>query len=137
MRYSPQLNASKAFFFVFIDETCNEFGIDDVASVALILSGQNWFPTRAKPAGATKGTSIASKLSRKYLDIDLQRRVLPTLANASVKQLKIFWVKNIGKFVGRAVPVVGWVIAAHNITMISIKSVAHYNGLVKAEDRIF
>jgi hypothetical protein len=131
------LTPQELFFFVFIDETCEELGVDDVASVALILAGQNWLPTRAKPFGTTKGTSVASRLSRRFLDIDIKRKILPTLTNASVRQLKIFWVRNIGKFVGRAVPVLGWVIAAHDITMISINSVMHYNRLVKSEDRVF
>lgn len=45
--------------------------------------------------------------------------------------------RNIGKFVGRAVPVVGWAMAAHDAATISIRSVRHYNRLVKQEDRIF
>ncbi|RQV85989.1 hypothetical protein DF160_06180 [Burkholderia anthina] len=44
---------------------------------------------------------------------------------------------DIGVFVGRAVPVVGWVIAAKDVTMISIRSVSRYNALVKPEDKVF
>jgi hypothetical protein len=131
------LTPSELFFFVAIDETCEQLGVDDVSAVAAVLAGQNWIPTRTKPLGATPGTSIASKLSRRYLDFDLKWRILPTLTNASVKQLKIIMVRNIGKFVGRAVPVVGWVILARDVTMISINSVRHYNRLVLGEDRIF
>jgi len=83
------------------------------------------------------GTSVASILSRKYLDYDLKKKILPTLTNASVKRLRFILVRNIGVFVGRAVPVVGWVIAANNVTMISIRSVSRYNALVKPEDKVF
>jgi len=125
------------FFLVFIDETCRELGVDDVAAVVAIVTGQNWMPTRAKPFGTTPGTSVASILSRKYLDYDLKKKILPTLTNASVKRLKFILVRNIGVFVGRAVPVVGWVIAANNVTTISIRSVSRYNALVKPEDKVF
>ncbi|OXI72626.1 hypothetical protein CFB81_04385 [Burkholderia sp. AU28863] len=125
------------FFLVFIDETCKELGVDDVAAVVAIVAGQNWMPTRAKPFGTTPGTSVASILSRKYLDYDLKKKILPTLTNASVKRLKFILVRNIGGFVGRAVPVVGWVIAAKDVTTISIRSVSRYNALVKPEDKVF
>ncbi|MBR8253126.1 STM2901 family protein [Burkholderia ambifaria] len=131
------LTPMELFFLVFIDETCRELGVDDVAAVVAIVTGQNWMPTRAKPFGTTPGTSVASILSRKYLDYDLKKKILPTLTNASVKRLKFILVRNIGVFVGRAVPVVGWVIAANNVTTISIRSVSRYNALVKPEDKVF
>ncbi|RQU80583.1 hypothetical protein DF049_06990 [Burkholderia cenocepacia] len=131
------LTPMELFFLVFIDETCNELGVDDVAAVVAIVAGQNWMPTRAKPFGTTPGTSVASISSRKYLNYDLKKKILPTLTNASVKRLKFILVRNIGVFVGRAVPVVGWVIAAKDVTMISIRSVSRYNALVKPEDKVF
>ncbi|RQV12368.1 hypothetical protein DF018_35825 [Burkholderia cenocepacia] len=131
------LTPMELFFLIFIDETCKELGVDDVAAVVAIVAGQNWMPTRAKPFGTTPGTSVASILSRKYLDYDLKKKILPTLTNASVKRLKFILVRNIGVFVGRAVPVVGWVIAAKDVTMISIRSVLRYNALVKPEDKVF
>lgn len=131
------LTPMELFFLVFIDETCRELGVDDVAAVVAIVTGQNWMPTRAKPFGTTPGTSVASILSRKYLDYDLKKKILPTLTNASVKRLKFILVRTIGVFVGRAVPVVGWVIAANNVTTISIRSVSRYNALVKPEDKVF
>ncbi|RQU95065.1 hypothetical protein DF133_03125 [Burkholderia cenocepacia] len=131
------LTPMELYFLIFIDETCKELGVDDVAAVVAIVAGQNWMPTRAKPFGTTPGTSVASILSRKYLDYDLKKKILPTLTNASVKRLKFILVRNIGVFVGRAVPVVGWVIAAKDVTMISIRSVSRYNALVKPEDKVF
>jgi hypothetical protein len=114
-----------------------QLGVDDIEAVVAILCGQDWIPTRTKPMGTTKGTSIASLVSRSLLNYDLKRKILPTLTNASVRKLKVILVRNIGTFVGRTVPVVGWVIVAHDVVTISIKSVQHYNRLVKPEDRIF
>ncbi|QBR00309.1 STM2901 family protein [Paraburkholderia pallida] len=131
------LSPSELFFYVAVEETCKQLGVDDVEAVVAILCGQNWISTRAKPNGATKGTSVASLVSRKLLNYDLKRKILPTLTNASVKKLKVMMVRNVGTFVGRTVPVVGWVIVSHDVAMIGINTVRHYNRLVKREDRVF
>ncbi|WP_061172885.1 STM2901 family protein [Caballeronia pedi] len=130
------LTPSELLFLIAVDETCDELGVNDAVAVASILAGQNWLPTRVKPMGATPGTSVASKLSRRFLDYDIKWKILPTVTNGSVKQLKFLMARNIGKFVGRTVPVVGWAIAAHDAMAIGINSVRHYNRLVKQEDRI-
>ncbi|WP_433692692.1 STM2901 family protein [Herbaspirillum seropedicae] len=131
------LSPNELLFYIFIDETCKEFGADDVSAAAAVLAGQNWIPTRAKPMGATKGTSVASIMGRRYLNYDLKRKILPTVTNESLKSLRILMTKNIGKFVGRAVPVVGWVVLAYNAASISRRSIANYNHRVKPEDRVF
>ncbi|MRT31993.1 STM2901 family protein [Herbaspirillum sp. CAH-3] len=132
-----KLSPNELLFYVFIDETCKEFGADDVSAAAAVLAGQNWIPTRAKPKGATKGTSLASIMGRRYLNYDLKRKILPTVTNESLKTLRILMTKNIGKFVGRAVPMVGWAVLAYNVASITSRSVANYNRRVKPEDRIF
>lgn len=131
------LSPNELLFYIFIDETCEEFGVDDISAAAAVLAGQNWIPTRAKPMGATKGTSVASIMGRKYLNYELKRKVLPTVTNRSIKTLQILMTKNIGKFVGRAVPVVGWVVLAYNAASITRRSIANYNRRVKPEDKVF
>ncbi|CCJ78744.1 Putative membrane protein [Cronobacter muytjensii 530] len=54
-----------------------------------------------------------------------------------MRGLKIFWVNNLGAFVGRAVPVLGWIILAKDVSLISYNTVNHYNKLVRKEDRIW
>ncbi|PHP89492.1 hypothetical protein CFB52_004545 [Burkholderia sp. AU18528] len=66
----------------------------------------------ANPSRADKGPSSPQTLGRTYA-------------------------QTLGVFVGRAVPVVGWVIAAKDVMMISIRSVSRYNALVKPEDKVF
>jgi hypothetical protein len=76
-------------------------------------------------------------MGRRYLNYDLKRKILPTVTNESLKTLRILMTKNIGKFVGRAVPMVGWAVLAYNVASITSRSVANYNRRVKPEDRIF
>jgi hypothetical protein len=107
----------------------------DVAAAFAILAGQPLLPTRSKFGGATKGTSIASIASRQVLNYDLKFR-LPTLTGASLSTLRISLTRNLGAFVGRSVPVVGWVIVAHDVVQIMWNTVATFNCLVLPEDRL-
>jgi hypothetical protein len=65
-----------------------------------------------------------------------QPYILPTLTLGSVRRLKILWTRNIGVFVGRTVPIIGEVILAYDVSVISYRSAVHYNQLVKPEDRL-
>ena len=94
------------------------------------------FPTRRKPKGATIGTSIASRVARRHLDFKIEKDILPTLTLGSVRRLTILWTRNIGVFVGRTVPIIGEVILAYDVSVISYRSAVHYNQLVKPEDRL-
>ena len=44
--------------------------------------------------------------------------------------------RNIDVFVGRTVPIIGEVILAYDVSVISYCSAVHYNQLVKPEDRL-
>lgn len=61
------LTASELFFMVFCENVVDQLGLGlvDFGAVVAIVSGRNTLPTRAKPNGAEKGTSYASKASRK------------------------------------------------------------------------
>ncbi|WP_157375995.1 hypothetical protein [Burkholderia ubonensis] len=76
-----------------------------------------------------------SKTNETNLPLRITSRT--ALTNASVKQMKFFFVRNIGTFVGRAIPVVGWAVAAHDVYAIATNSVARFNRLVNREDRLF
>ncbi len=102
----------------------------------MILLGQRFVPTRGKFGGAVKGTSVASRVSGKLLPYEFKYKILPTVTSfKSLLLLKIKFTRELGAFVGRAVPVVGWVIAATDISIMMYRSTAKYNGLVKHEDR--
>ncbi|HEV3426847.1 MAG TPA: hypothetical protein VG320_03100 [Paraburkholderia sp.] len=124
------------FFCVMVEETCKTLDAEDIAAVIAILAGQPVLPTRGKFGGATKGASIASKVSRALFDYDFERSILPTLTNKSILMLRFRMVNNFAVFIGRWTPMVGWVVTAYDVVKISVLTILHYNQLVKLEDQI-
>ncbi|BFO10998.1 hypothetical protein GGER_35080 [Serratia rubidaea] len=51
--------------------------------------------------------------------------------------LRLRMVRKMGTFVGRAVPVLGWVILAKDITEISFKSTVKYNSIARGDDKLW
>ena len=129
------LSPGEVFFWVAVDETLNELGVHDIVAAVLVVAGQPFLPTPPKLGGATVGTSVASVVSRKLLNFELRTR-LPTITAASFRTLRPMYTRNLGAFVGRAVPVVGWLILAYDVEEIVRHSITHYNRIVKEEDRI-
>lgn len=131
------LSREELFCLVVIEETCKELGIDDVVGVGMVLLGQRFIPTRSKFNGAVKGTSIASVVSRRLLPYELKHRILPTVTSfKSLILLRIKFTRSLGAFVGRAIPGVGWVLLASDVSIITYRSINAYNALVKQEDRL-
>lgn len=130
------LSASELFFWVTVDAAMVHLGINDVVAMAAIISGQPIIPTRGKFAGATRGTSPASLALSRTLNVRLPFR-LPTLTGSSLRTLRVAFTNNLGRFAGRAVPVVGWVWLAYDVTQILLKSVTKYNQLARPEDRLW
>ena len=129
------LSAGELFFWIMVDKAQEQLGVKDLVAMFAVIAGQPILPTRGKFSGATKGTSIASVASRRLLNIELKRKILPTVTNQSIRSFRILFTKNIGKFVGRAVPVVGWVILAYDVTVITANTVSEYNQRVTLEDQ--
>lgn len=132
------LTSRELLFWVLVDETEKQLGIKDVIGIASLILGNNIIDIPGKPETATPGTSPASLFFRKHISYKFRKRVLPTLTKKSIslKGVKIFWVNNLGAFVGRAVPVLGWVILAHDISVISYRTVTRYNIIAREEDKI-
>ncbi|WP_175919699.1 STM2901 family protein [Burkholderia pyrrocinia] len=130
------LTPIELFFQIAADETCKQIGIDDVEAVVLILSGLPILPTRAKPAGTTKGTSVASVMSGSIFRYEFKRKVLPTVTLKSIKRLRVILTHRLSVFVGRTIPGVGWVMLATDAFHIVRITVYRYNQIVKPEDRI-
>jgi hypothetical protein len=129
------LSCNELFFWIAVDKTLGQLGVKDIGAVFAILAGQPMIPTRAKFGGATAGTSVASIVSRQLLDYELKTR-LPTITGSSIKTLRIALTTNLGAFVGRAVPVVGWFILANDVVQIMWATVTTYNTLASADDRL-
>ncbi|PPK41953.1 hypothetical protein B0G57_12348 [Trinickia symbiotica] len=63
--------------------------------------------------------------------------MLPTVTSfTSLVTLRLKFTGNLGVFVGRAIPGVGWVVFASDASMIIFRSVNAYNRMVKPEDRL-
>lgn len=135
----PNLTPQELLFWVLVDETQKQLGVQDIVAVTALILGNNNIDVPGKPITATPGTSVASLFFRKHLSYKFRRRILPTLTakSFSLRGLKIFWVNNLGAFVGRAVPVVGWVILAKDVAQISFRTVHRYNLIVRPEDKIW
>ncbi|SAK61996.1 hypothetical protein AWB80_02731 [Caballeronia pedi] len=131
------LEPAELFFLIAIAETYRQTAIEDLTSIAMILLGQPFLPTRGKFKFAVKGTSVASIVSRTMLPIDIKYRILPTVTSfSSLMMLRVKFTSNLGAFVGRAIPGVGWVLLATDVSTILFRSVQLYNDIVKPEDRL-
>jgi len=129
------LNSVELFFWISVDKTLEQLGVEDLGAAFAILAGQPIASTRAKVGGAIKGASIASIASRRLLHHDLKVR-LPMLTGSSLGALRIALTRNLGAFVGRTVPVVDWVIDSTDVARINWNTVTAYNAIVSSEDRI-
>ena len=108
------ITREELFVWIVIDKIMEQFSGVDIAAGAAILLGFPFLPTRAKFGGATPGTSVASVVSRKALNRNMSFR-MPMLTGKSVTTLRIAFTKNLGAWVGRTVPVVGWLILAYDV----------------------
>lgn len=130
------LTREELFFWIAVDQTLEQLGGVDAAAAIAILSGQPYLPTRGKFGGATKGTSVASVLSRRLIKQKLPFAV-PTLTGASISTLKITFTRSLGAFIGRLVPGVGWAVLAHDVVLILRNTVLQYNLRVIRDDKLW
>jgi len=108
-----------------------------VIDASLIISGQPILLTRGKPGTATKGTSIASKYLSKWLNYKLPNGYrLPTLTGKSITTLKLTSTNNPGRFVGRNVPWLGWVLTFATVYEIERDIQYTFNKIVLPKDRV-
>lgn len=129
------LTAGELFFWVFLNEAHKQLGVDDLVTLALIILGQPTQTTRAKPIGATPGSSILSENLRRILDVQTPR--LPTLTNKSISRLKFSYVNNLGAFIGRWIPILGITIIAYDVTTIAWKATHIYNSIARGDDKLW
>ncbi|MBN9928579.1 hypothetical protein HZD82_08000 [Pantoea agglomerans] len=136
----PNLTAGELFFMIFCEEVAEQLGIDDIGAIAAILSGRNVLTTRTKPRDAIKGTSSASRAARRVFPkakfpFGIQ---LPTIVGGyPPRTVRILYTHKLSTFIGRAIPVVGWVILARDVADISFNSVRLYNAIARGEDKLW
>lgn len=133
---SSNLSAGELFFWVMIDETLDHFGINDIAAVTAIYLGSNSLTVAGKFAGATPGTSVASTYSRQIFRGKMMPVSLPTWIGFP-PNVKRIMTQRLGTFVGRTIPVVGWVILAVDVSTIIYNTLTKYNTIAHPSDRIW
>lgn len=130
------ITREELFTWILVDKILEQFTGVDIAAAAAIVAGGNYIPTRAKFSGATKGTSPASLVSRKLLNKQMPFRA-PTITGTSLRTLRIRYTQHLGAWVGRAVPVVGWVVMAYDVGEILRKTLVTYNSMAHKGDRLW
>ncbi|MDR7342478.1 hypothetical protein J2X14_000866 [Pantoea alhagi] len=136
------LSAGELFFWVMVDVTAEHFsGTKDVIAAAAVYSGQNTIVVKGKFGGATKGTSYASKYSRKLLKDIMLPFKLPTWIHSPTPthpyRIKQIMTLKLATFTGRTIPVIGWLVLASDVAQITYEAVERYNRIVKKEDKLW
>lgn len=134
------LTASQLLFMIFCENTANQLGVQDFGAIVSIVAGLNIVPTRTKPRDAIEGTSLASRGSRKVFgNAKFPWGIyLPSVVGGyPPSTLKIRMVAKIGAFTGRAIPVVGWIILASDVSTITYCTVRDYNLITRGKDKIW
>ena len=136
------LTAGEIFFMIFCENLVEQIGlgVEDFSAVVAILTGSNHLPTRAKPNGAIKGTSYASKVSRKVfgkLKFPLGIRLPSVVGGYPPSTLRIKMVAKVGTFTGRAIPVLGWLILAQDLSQIVYNTIRDYNSIARGDGKLW
>lgn len=129
------LTPIELYLCLLTEEATKQLGVQDVVALMSLILGYPFLSVRTKFRGATPGVSVASLICRELLDIRLKKACLPAITG-TLSNLKISWTNNVGAFVGRTIPEVGWVIGIYDVVVISTKATLRYNVIVKPEDRL-
>lgn len=134
------LSASEMLFMVFCEETAHQLGIEDLGAIVAVVSGLNVSKTRGKFRGNIKDTSYASRGARKIFgkkNVPGNVKLPSVVGGYPPSTMRIILTRKMGTFVGRAVPVVGWIIIAKDITEIAFRSVTRYNSMARGNDKLW
>ena len=133
------LTAGGLLFMVFCEQFAEQLGVQDFAAIVAVISGRRDLPTRAKPADALKGTSRASRGARKVFgDSKFPLGIkLPSIVGLPPATLRMHMTRKIGTFVGRAIPVVGWIILAKDVSEIMFNTITVYNSIARGDDKLW
>ena len=134
------LTASELFFMIFCETTADHFGIEDVGAIVAFYTGFNNQKTRQKPKGAKAGTSRASKAMRRFFKtakFPLGIKLPTWVGGYTPWTAERRMVAKIGTFVGRTIPLVGYVILASDTIQITYCSVRDYNRIASGNDKLW
>ncbi|EOE6916314.1 STM2901 family protein [Cronobacter turicensis] len=131
-RGHTNLSNGELLSIIFLEEFCNELGVDSV-SAAAILSGQPWLSTKGKPKVATLGTSVVSKYARIILrDARLPFGIrVPTPVGVRMQKSN-----KLAAVIARWVPWIGWASLSVSLYRVSTRTQKKYNLIARPADRI-
>ncbi|EOM9564478.1 STM2901 family protein [Escherichia coli] len=131
------LKPAELYTLIFIDVASQHLEVE-AGAISAILLGQPWIPTRVKPGGTVKGTSVVSILNRKiFPNVRLPRGItLPVLVGRKISELR--WAKSnqVGAIIGRWIPWIGWGVAFWYARKILMDTVEIFNTIIDPKDRI-
>lgn len=134
------LSASELLFMIFCENVADQLGVQDFGAIISMVTGLNILSTRGKFANATPGTSLASRGARKVFgnaQFPWGLELPSVVGGYPPHRLKILMTHKIGTFVGRAIPIVGWVILASDVSVITFQTIKKYNYLARGGDKIW
>lgn len=136
------LTAAELLFMIFCENTASQFGIGvaDFGAVVVLISGRNNLWTRAKPGGATKGTSYASRAARavfKKSKFPFGISLPTWLGGYTPWTARRVMVHNIAPFVGRSIPLIGEIILAADVSQITYRTIRDYNTIARGNDKLW
>ncbi|MRS88820.1 hypothetical protein GJV04_02045 [Enterobacteriaceae bacterium RIT714] len=131
-RGHPDLSKAELLNVIFLEEFCTELGIDSVSG-AVILSGQPWLGTRAKPKGATLGTSVVSKYARIIMR---DARVPFGIQIPTPVGIRMQKTNKLAAVIARYVPWLGWASLSISLYRVSNRTQRKYNLIARPKDRI-
>jgi RHS repeat-associated protein len=123
---------SELYTAILINTAADQFGITDILALTAAVSGAPILSTRGKRGGATPGTSPASKYLSKIPGKSPVR--LPGVTGypkaLGGRGMRIAFTKSIGRFAGRAIPIVGWGTLAYDVGATFYRTQVTYNRIV-------
>lgn len=136
------LSAAELLFMIFCENTASQLGIGaaDFTAIVAVVSGRNNLDTRGKIAGATKGTSYASRGARaifKKTKFPFGISLPTWLGGYTPWTARRVMVRNIAPFVGRSIPVIGIVMLASDVSQITYRTLRDYNIIARGNDKLW
>jgi RHS repeat-associated protein len=104
----------------------NQLGLDDLAEVGAIISGQPIPGTKPfVTPGSSRGTSLAGMAANRVFGNTKFPTGVPTIVGGpgTGRSLAIATTRSVARFAGRAVPIVGWAMAGYDAISIAVCTV--------------
>jgi hypothetical protein len=94
--------------------------LGEIVELGAAASGFNILETRGKFAGATPGTSLASRgASAAFGQARLPFKAPTLVGNPLTLSMSVRWTGRVARIVGRGIPVVGWGLLAYDAAKIA------------------